>query len=225
VCGSRATIRAIRPPWGRISAVVVGFGHLDLLRAPTLALFCSVRCPGDLILRTYDLAQRLRQSGVVVISGFHSPMERECLAVLLRGPRPVIACPARGLASMRVPSGYRRPLAERRMLILSPFPDDRRRPTVQDALYRNLFVAALAEHILVAHAQPSGKTEQFCRDIVAWGKPLYTLDSPANANLVALGAKPVRPDGHPFLTAPGSSSTGWLVAPPGGLPRSLPPVP
>ncbi|MBM4122358.1 MAG: hypothetical protein FJ249_07185 [Nitrospira sp.] len=47
----------------RISAL----GNLDILKHKSLALFCSVKCPGNLILQTYDLAQRLRQAGVTVI--------------------------------------------------------------------------------------------------------------------------------------------------------------
>lgn len=50
-------------------------GDLNILNQQSLALFCSVKCPGNLILQTYDLAQRLRKSGVTVIGGFHSPME------------------------------------------------------------------------------------------------------------------------------------------------------
>lgn len=60
-------------------------GNFDILQKKTLALFCSVKCPGDLILKTYDLAQQLREAEVSVIGGFHSPMERECLTILLRG--------------------------------------------------------------------------------------------------------------------------------------------
>lgn len=53
-----------------------------------LALVCSVKCPGDLILKTYDLAQQLREAEVTIIGGFHSLMERECLTILLRGNQP-----------------------------------------------------------------------------------------------------------------------------------------
>lgn len=60
---------------------IAALGNLDILHRPKLALFCSIKCPGRLILRTYDLAQALRDAGEVVIGGFHSPMERECLAL------------------------------------------------------------------------------------------------------------------------------------------------
>jgi hypothetical protein len=76
-------------------------GDLNILDQKSLALFCSVKCPGNLILHTYDITQRLRQSGVTVIGGFHSPMEQECLRILLRGTQPVVVCPARSLSGMR----------------------------------------------------------------------------------------------------------------------------
>ncbi len=173
---------------------VAALGNLNVLQHKKIALFCSVRCPGNLILQTYDVAQRLRHAGVSVVGGFHSPMEHECLRVLLRGAQPIIKCPARSIDGMRVPAEYKQPLHEGRMLFLSPFIRKERRPTVQTALYRNQFVAALADRILIAHAEPSSKTEQFIREVLAWGKRVLTLESGANRNLIALGAVPVRPE-------------------------------
>ncbi len=106
-------------------------GNLDLLSRRKLAVLCSVKCPGSLILQSYDLMQRLRQADLAVVGGFHSPMEREWLA-------------------------------------------------------------ALADELLVAHASPGGKTEQFCRELLEWGKPLYTLEDRANGNLFEMGARPLR---------------------------------
>ena len=37
----------------------------------------------------------------------------------------------------------------------------------------------------------TGKAEHRCPKIISWGKPLLTFDHPENANLVAMGAKPV----------------------------------
>jgi predicted Rossmann fold nucleotide-binding protein DprA/Smf involved in DNA uptake len=51
-------------------------GNLDLLALPKTALFCSARCPGDAILRSYDQAARCCDTGRCVISGFHSPVEK-----------------------------------------------------------------------------------------------------------------------------------------------------
>ncbi len=53
-------------------------GNLAILEKRSLGFFCSTHCPGEVILRTYDVARALRDAGVTVISGFHSPMEKEC---------------------------------------------------------------------------------------------------------------------------------------------------
>ena len=81
-------------------------GNTALLGEPAIALFCSRQCPGALVNATYDLAQRLRDAGKTVIGGFHSPMEQECLRLLLRGGQPVIICPARAIQDYRLSSEW-----------------------------------------------------------------------------------------------------------------------
>lgn len=85
---------------------VDGIGNPEILGPASLAFFCSVKCPGDLILKTYDLA----------------------------------------------------------------------------------------DTVFIAHAAEGGKTERFCERVLAWGKTVMTLESTANANLIALGAEPIRTD-------------------------------
>jgi predicted Rossmann fold nucleotide-binding protein DprA/Smf involved in DNA uptake len=94
---------------GLAQQTLQALGNADVLKGEKVALFCSARCPGDLILKAYDLAKKLRDDGVTVISGFHSPIEKECLRILLRGKQPLIICPARCLANLRVPTEWKRP--------------------------------------------------------------------------------------------------------------------
>lgn len=174
--------------------VLTTIGNIDILRHNSTALFCSQKCPGDLILKTYDLAQIFRQAGMTVIGGFHSPMERECLSILLRGTQPVIFCPAKNINGMRIKKEYKKPIEEGRFLFLSPFDENQRRISVKTSHYRNLFVAALSTVIFVAHAGPASKTEAFCREIFRWQKSVYTFDSDYNINLIEMGAQPVKPE-------------------------------
>ena len=166
-------------------------GNVRLLEESLTALFCSQRCPGDLILKTYDLARAMRDTGVPIIGGFQTPMERECLRLLLRGSQPVVVCPARGIENMRIPRDWRPALDDGRLLVLSPFPSTTRRPTLELAARRNNLVADLAAQVFIAHAAPSSKTEAFARCLADAGKALMTLDSPANENLVEMGAEVV----------------------------------
>jgi predicted Rossmann fold nucleotide-binding protein DprA/Smf involved in DNA uptake len=162
---------------------IAGLGNLDFLRRKTLALFCSTKCPGNLILQTYDLARALRDKGITVIGGFHSPMEKECLDLLLRGQQPIIISPARSIHE-RIPTPWRKPIEEDRLLVLSAFGKSVRRPTTESCEYRNRFVAALADVLFVAHAAPGSKTERFLDGIRRWGKPIVTFAGAGVADVV-----------------------------------------
>ena len=146
-------------------------GNLDLLALPKTGLFCSARCPGNVILSAYDQAARWRDAGRCIISGFHSPVEQECLRILLRGTPPIILCPARSLPQ-RVPPEWRKPLTAGRLLILSAFTTSANRVTAELATRRNEFVAALADEVFIPHASAGGHLEKLSRRVNAWRIPL-----------------------------------------------------
>jgi predicted Rossmann fold nucleotide-binding protein DprA/Smf involved in DNA uptake len=174
---------ALEGSYPRIWAI----GNLDILKTRLVGLFCSTKCPGSVIVQIYDLARALRNSGISVISGFHTPMERECLDLLLRGTQPVVICPARNIEQMRLPTAWRTPIAEGHLLILSPFSVPHCRPTADLAEQRNLFVSALAGAVVIAHANPGSKIDQLRAGMVASGKQVYTIDLPENAGLMNQG--------------------------------------
>jgi predicted Rossmann fold nucleotide-binding protein DprA/Smf involved in DNA uptake len=137
-------------------------GRLDLLvNIPKTALFCSKRCPGDAILKSMDQAQKWRDRGRCIISGFHSPIEKECLQILLRGRQPIIICPARSVEGIRIPTVWRPAIQEGRLLVLSMHPAAERRMT-----------AALADEIYVAHITAGGRIHGLLNQIVKWGIPI-----------------------------------------------------
>ena len=155
---------------------IYAIGNLDILNQSLLGLFCSSKCPGRVILQTYDAVSALRDAGVAVISGFHSPIEKECMRLLLRGTQPIVICPARSIERMRIPSEWRAPLTAGRLLVLSPFEAKHNRITADNAAYRNRFAAALADRVLIPHAAPGSKTEAFMREVAGWGKRPVVLD-------------------------------------------------
>jgi predicted Rossmann fold nucleotide-binding protein DprA/Smf involved in DNA uptake len=174
----------------RVPDRIFALGDLDILRRKTLAIFCSVTCPDNLAFQTLDLARQFREAGTVVISGFHSPMEKECLSLLLRGEQPIIWCLAKRLTHTRLTKEQANALSKGRLLMLSPFGEKIRRADEDTARIRNEFVAALASRVFVAHAAPGGKIENFCKKVLGWGKSLLTFNSPENASLIASGARP-----------------------------------
>ncbi|MDE0009540.1 MAG: DNA-processing protein DprA [Candidatus Poribacteria bacterium] len=181
-----------------IPEIIWARGNINLLRGPNTVLngnlwvlFCSSKCLGEIILKTHDLAQRFKETDIPTISGYHSPVEQECLCVLLRGSQPILFCPARSIENMRVKSAWKGALAEDRLLILSIFGNQYRRPTSALADQRNVFVAALADKICIAHAAEDSRTLEFAQMLVAWDKPIFTFDTSANKSLFELGAQPI----------------------------------
>ena len=150
-------------------------GNLDLLAPPKTALFCSARCPGSAILRAYDQAAQWRDEGRCIISGFHSPVEKECLRILLRGTQPIILCPARALPK-RIPPDWQTALDAGRLLLLSAFPETETRITSDLARRRNEFVAALADEVWFAHITPGGQSERLTHRLAQWRVPFSTLE-------------------------------------------------
>ena len=171
---------------------VTARGDVRILDATLTGFFCSIRCPGEIILKIYDLARELRSTDMTLIGGFHSPMEKEFLDLLLRGMARVVVCPARSIEDMRVPREWGPAIAEGRMLVLSAFGRSDRRPTAALAAQRNEFVATLATDAFIPYAAPEGKTEALAHEHATARKVILTLDSPANANLRALGARAVK---------------------------------
>jgi hypothetical protein len=137
-------------------------GNPSLLDLPKTALFCSSKCPGSAILPAYDQIAAWRDKGRCVISGFHSPVEKEGLKILLRGTSPIIVCPARSLPQ-RLPPEWQDPLSEGRMLVLSIFEQSASRISAALAARRNQYVASLADEVWFAHIQPGGQAEALSR--------------------------------------------------------------
>ena len=91
-------------------ACLWAIGNAEILATHKLGLFCSARCPTDRTLAIYDGMRKLRDEGVTVISGFHSPVEKECLSILLGGRQPIVICLARAMNRIRLPKDWRDPL-------------------------------------------------------------------------------------------------------------------
>ncbi len=151
------------------------FGPLELLSQHKIGLFCSVRCPGDAILGAYDAARSLRDQGMTVVGGFHSPVEKECLRILLRGKQPIVVCLARSPEKIRLPADWSAALETKRMVLLSSFAKHPRRPTTESSHQRNELVAALSDEALIVHAEPGGSVARVSELLDRWKIPKRKL--------------------------------------------------
>jgi hypothetical protein len=166
-------------------------GPLQLLDQPKTGFFCSSKCPGSIILKTFDAITRMRDEGQVLIGGFHSVMEWECLGILLRGRQPIIWAPARSIVGMHLKPELAPAFNAGRLLILSPFSVKEKRITAVRAEARNGFVGGLADRVFIPHAVPGGRTAALCHTLLANNKCVWTVSDPGNEHLVSLGAVPI----------------------------------
>lgn len=131
-------------------------GNPALLELPLEGLLCSNACPGAKIIEAMDLAQRWRAENRAVISGFHTPVEKECLRIFLRGAQPLVICPARGLDPFQLSADWQPRFQRGELLIVSTFEASIRRPTRDTAEARTRLVLSLARCHTVIHATPNG---------------------------------------------------------------------
>jgi predicted Rossmann fold nucleotide-binding protein DprA/Smf involved in DNA uptake len=145
------------------------------------------------ILKTYDFARLVRGSGLAIVSGFHSPIEKDCLPILLRGSDPIIIVQGHRLSTSRLPIEWQKAIGNGRLLLLSPFGENDRRVTTELAAERNRFVATISDDILIPYATPGSKTETDALSLLAAGKRVCTFnDRPGS--LLDAGATVVTPN-------------------------------
>src|ERR1022692_15579 len=153
-----SAVSVYQPQGQSATAKLWAAGPVDLLENHKTGFFCSSQCPGGVILKTFDAITAMRNEGRTLIGGFHSPMEWECLGILLRGQQPVIWVPARGIVGRHLKPELQPAFAAGRLLILSPFEAKHKRITATLAEARNRLVGALADRVFVPHAAPGSRT-------------------------------------------------------------------
>ena len=135
-------------------------GPVASLSMPLTAFFCSKETPGATILKAIDQAAALREAGQCVVGGFHSPLEKDCLDILLRGTQPVVIVIARSINALRLPAPQRKAFDDGRLTIVSPFAGKETRVTADLARQRNRFIAALADAVIFAFISPGGSSRR-----------------------------------------------------------------
>ena len=153
-----------------------------------LAVFCSNSCPGDIILKIQDWANARSATSIPVIGGFHTPIEKEVLRILIRNSAPVIYVLARNLEGWRKPRTIAEAMSRGNVIAVSPFTTKQTQTTANSANIRNEFIIAKANQVLIAHASISSKTEALAQSVIDQRKKLLTFASDSNAHLLEMGA-------------------------------------
>jgi predicted Rossmann fold nucleotide-binding protein DprA/Smf involved in DNA uptake len=143
-------------------------GNVALLDRPKTGLLCSRQCPADRILTAHaQFKGWSADPSATIVSGFHSPVEQECLRLLLQGRASIIHCPAREIATCRISKPWRTALDAGRMLMLSPFVE--KRATLNTINRRNRLIAELSDSLIIPHASPGGRLENVKKEFAGAG--------------------------------------------------------
>lgn len=150
-------------------------GNSEILSDQKIGFLCSSNSSGTAILKVFERANRWRKERTTIISGFHSPLEREVLEILLKGTGRIIIVPARSIETMRLPQDWLTAFTENRLLIISPFTNTPRISRVT-ATKRNQFVIQIADQIVFGYISDGGKVEKLRRESASRNKPFEILD-------------------------------------------------
>jgi predicted Rossmann fold nucleotide-binding protein DprA/Smf involved in DNA uptake len=164
-------------------------GGRNCLSKPMVSLVCSVRCPGSIVIKTFDAIREMRDKGIVIIGGIHSPMEEECLEFLLKGEQPVLMSPAKGLNRPRFSDLQKAAIDECRLTVISIFSDEITRTTKRQSLARNEFIAAVSTAVMIPYASPGGSAEAVFKQVTARNQPVFTFEDSENDSLLKNGAR------------------------------------
>jgi len=108
------------------------------------------------------------------LSGFHSPLERECLDSFLQRRVPAIVFVARAIADYRLPQPWVAAVENGDLLLASTSLGERRISAATSAL-RNRLLVQWADELVVLYAAAGSRTQSLADGFAASGRPVHWL--------------------------------------------------
>lgn len=134
----------------RRGQTVDGVGAAALLHGPLVAFFASRQCPGTAIRTATQWALQQARQRVVLVGGFHSPLEQSALRLLLEAGSSAVVVLARPVVNASLRREWRDALVAGKLAVVSAA-STTQRLTEQGAIDRNDLAARLADRILIAY--------------------------------------------------------------------------
>lgn len=148
-------------------------GNKSLLDRELVAFFASRNAPAQAAALARKWAYEIAQTDKVVISGFHSPIEREVFSVLEAHSRPVIVALGRSLYR-KIPSHFQPAFEQQRLLFISF--REQRRPSLSNSQLRNWSVAEMASQVVFAPFAPSSQLSALCFSLSLGATKIIVLE-------------------------------------------------
>ena len=153
-------------------------GNRELLKRPLVAFFASRTAPPEAFDLAIGWAEEIARTNQLVISGFHSPIERAVLDILLTRGASVVVTLGRA-PYRRIPPHLRTAYDEHRLLFISF--RDYSRPSFSNSQLRNWATADLASEVVFAPFEQSSQLSTLHFTLMQSSKPCRILSHQAVA--------------------------------------------
>ena len=131
-----------------MNSIPTYLGNTELLKMRKIGFLASRKISTLSILPTLDWAMRVcKQKDIVIVSGFHSKMERDVLKILLQGECGIIVVLARGMYR-KLPKQYEEAMLQNRLLIISYEKESVTRVSEVTAHKRNDYVREVTDEFI-----------------------------------------------------------------------------
>ena len=134
-------------------------GNLDIIKKyPVIGVLASGKAPGPVVWESYQFFYALRDAGVTIAGGWHSPLEKGILDALIEGNVNVAFFAAKGLKARGFQQKFKLLDRKSRGLMISPFPDNVTKiNSTEGPRLRNELLAAISDILLIPYIKPRGK--------------------------------------------------------------------
>ena len=176
--------------FGRKPSTLWYLGNTSLLSQPLVGVVSARAGTSNLSPNTSELLRQLAGLQATFIGGWHSPLEKESLKILLRESPPTIICLAKSINRFGFLQELKTLLNQDRLLLLTHCTPNAKRISRDASIRRNHLVAGLAKALLVLAAPEGGATYKLAASVIELGKPVFAPAHPANKSLFACGALP-----------------------------------
>lgn len=129
-------------------------GNIELMNLHKVGYFAASKIASLSVLPTLDwVIEIAKRDDVVIISGFHSKLERDVLNYLLKGKCGIICVLARGIYK-QIPAKYKEAFHNNRILFISLESDKTLKYGREQTAKRNEFIASSADELVFSSVTP-----------------------------------------------------------------------
>lgn len=166
-------------------------GEQRILNNRLLGIISAREADAELTARSAQLLEQLASlKEVAFIGGWHSPLEKEALRVLLGSSAKIVMCVAKSLRRLTPPLEIENRVRQGQALLLTHCSPKAKRISREASLRRNQLVMGLAAALLILSAPEGSSSLDLAKSALHYGKPVLTPEHRLNDRLLAAGALP-----------------------------------